>query len=178
QDAFQHPRKYTINAHEYLLIELHDYAVSPNLGETLYELRVAGMTPILTHPERNPMLQRDPERLIDWMRNGLLTQVTAGSVLGDMGKAAEKMAHKLLEDRWVHFLATDAHNIKHRPPHMAAARDWVAKRHGTTYAERISLHNPMAVFEGRHLGEQDDPKHLFEDDENAAKPWWKRLLRR
>jgi protein-tyrosine phosphatase len=178
QDAFQHPRKYTINAHEYLLIELHDYAVSPNLGETLYELRMAGMTPILTHPERNPMLQRDPDRMMDWMRNGLLVQVTASSVLGEMGRAAERMAHKLLEDRWVHFLATDAHNVTHRPPQMAAARDWVAKRHGAAYAERITQENPLAVFEGRPLGEQDEARNLFDEDEGAALPWWKRMFKR
>jgi protein-tyrosine phosphatase len=177
QDALVHRRKYTINNAEYLLVELHDYAVSPNLGETFYELRVAGMTPILTHPERNPMLQRDPSRLDDWMRDGLLLQVTAGSVLGHMGKNAERMAHKLLADRWVHFLATDAHNVTHRPPQMAEARAWVAKRHGAEYADRLTLHNPQAVFEGRPLGEQDDPLNLY-DDEAVGAPWWKRIFKR
>ncbi len=50
-------------------------------------------------------------------------QVTAGSVMGRMGKQAERMAHELLEKRWVHFLATDAHNTSSRPPKMREAFD-------------------------------------------------------
>ena len=53
-------------------------------------MQLAGITPILTHPERNPTLQKDTARLTDWLRNGMLVQVTAGSVLGHMGKAAEQ----------------------------------------------------------------------------------------
>lgn len=173
QDALANPKKYSINQTEYLLIELPDLAFPPNMGEILHELRVAGMTPILTHPERNPILQRDPDRLAEWMRHGLLTQVTASSVTGDMGRTAQKMAHRLLADRWVHFLATDAHNMKYRPPRMSEAREWVAKKHGEAYATRLCVDNPLAVFEGRPLGEQDAPLNLFEEDDAEARPWWK-----
>ncbi len=93
RDALAHPRKYTLNASAYLLVELPDLAISPHVGEMFYQLRLAGMVPILTHPERNPRLQADGERLKDWLRHDLLVQVTAGSVLGQMGKAAERMAH-------------------------------------------------------------------------------------
>lgn len=186
QDALAHPRKYTINHHEYLLIELPDMAISRNLGETLFELRQAGMTPILTHPERNPTLQRDPERLREWMRAGLLCQVTAGSVTGDMGRAAEKMAHQLLADRWVHFLATDAHDPIRRAPRMTEARQWVARKHGQEYADLLCVANPTAVFHGQPLPEQQPPRNLFDDssddsedgDDEAPRPFWKRLFRR
>ena len=91
---------------------------SRGLTEIFYQLQLAGLTPILTHPERNPTLQSDPERMVDWLRGGVLVQVTAGSVMGRMGKHAERMAHDLLANRWVHFLATDAHNTTSRPPKM------------------------------------------------------------
>jgi protein-tyrosine phosphatase len=178
QDAVAQPTKYTINATSYLLIELPDFGLSPNLGETLYQLRLSGMTPILTHPERNASLQRDPAPLTEWMRAGLLTQVTTSSVLGQMGKPAQRMADKLLADRWVHFLATDAHNLEARPPRMREARDRVAKRYGAEYAKRLSTTNPLAVFEGRPLPEQDEPLHLYDDEDRIDQPWWKRLLRR
>ena len=183
EDALANPRKYTINHLEYLLIELPDMAISRTLDETLFELRQAGMTPILTHPERNPTLQRDPERLRDWMRAGLLCQVTAGSVTGDMGKAAEKMAHQLLADRWVHFLATDAHDPIRRAPRMSEARDWVARKHGPDYAELLTLTNPTAVFHGQPLPDQEAPRNLFDDqpedeDDDTPRPWWKRIFKR
>lgn len=176
-DSLAHPRKYTINRTEYLLIELPDMAISRNLGETLYELRQAGMTPILTHPERNPTLQRDPERLREWMRAGLLCQVTCQSVTGQMGKAAEKMAHQLLADRWVHFLSTDAHDPIRRSPRMTEAREWVARKHGADYANLLCVANPTAVWDGQPLPLQPEPKGLFDDEEqDYIRPWWKKIL--
>jgi len=177
RDALAHPRKYTLNASAYLLVELPDLAISPHVGELLYQLRLSGMVPILTHPERNPRLQADDERIKDWLRHDLLVQVTASSVLGQMGKAAERMAHRLLANRWVHFLATDAHDVRHRPPQMREAHRVVAERYGEQYADRLCTGNPLAVFEGRDLAEQDEPLHLY-DDERVGQPWWKRIFGR
>jgi protein-tyrosine phosphatase len=162
QDAREHPRKYTLNGHEYLLIELPDFSIPKQIDESFYELRLAGMTPILTHPERNPTLQRNPARLREWVQQGMLIQVTTSSVLGHMGKTAERMAHRLLADRWVNFLATDAHNVDHRPPKMRGACELVASKYGQEYAQRICNENPLAVFEGRPLPPQEEPLHLFE----------------
>lgn len=89
QEAKTDPSRFSINGLGYLLIELPDYGISRALAETLYQLRMSGLTPILTHPERNATLQADQQRMIEWMRGGLLVQVTAGSVLGLMGKAAQ-----------------------------------------------------------------------------------------
>ena len=178
RDATARPAKYTINGHEYLLIELPDHGISPNLGNTLYDLRLAGMVPILTHPERNPTLQRNPAMLEEWLRNGLLVQITTSSILGHMGKKAEEMSRTLLANRWVHFLATDAHNLEKRPPKMAAAREFVAKRYGSGYASLLCEGNPGAVFNGGPLPEQEEPLNLYDDDELVGAPWWKRLLKR
>jgi protein-tyrosine phosphatase len=162
QDAREHPRKYTLNGHEYLLIELPDFSIPRQIDESFYDLRLAGMTPILTHPERNPTLQAKPERLKEWVQQGMLVQVTTSSVLGHMGKTAERFAHRLLADRWVNFLATDAHNTKHRPPKMREACEMVANKYGAEYAQRICTENPLAVFEGRPLPPQEEPRRLFE----------------
>jgi protein-tyrosine phosphatase len=176
-EALANPSKFAINGTTYLLVELPDFGLPRTLTDTFYQMQLAGITPILTHPERNPTLQKDISRLVDWLRNGMLVQVTAGSVLGAMGKEGEKMTHRLLADRWVHFLATDAHNLTTRPPKMKAAREVVAKRYGTHYADLLCVDNPRAVFEGEPLGAQEEPKNLFEDTEEK-KSLWKRLLRR
>jgi protein-tyrosine phosphatase len=178
QDALANPRKYTLNNTEYLLVELPDFGLSPNLSETFYELRLAGMVPILTHPERNPTLQRDLNRLADWIRNGMLVQITTSSVLGRMGKTAERVSHQLLANRWVNFLSTDAHNLQSRPPRMSEARDLVARKYSPAYAELLTLHNPLAAFEGRALPEQLTPLHLYDDEESFGLPWWKRIFGR
>jgi protein-tyrosine phosphatase len=165
QSALVDPARYSINRLGYLLVELPDYGLPNGLTATYYELQVAKSTPILTHPERNPTLQGDSSRMIQWLRGGLLVQVTADSVLGRMGGKAESMAHKLLADRWVHFLSTDAHSIRSRPPRMREAHALVAKKYGRDYADLLCIENPRAVFEGRPLGPQPEPARLYDDME-------------
>jgi protein-tyrosine phosphatase len=173
-DALENPHRYTVNGGEYLLIELPDYGLPPTLEETFYSLRLSGMTPILTHPERNPSLQQDVSRLGTWIRDGMLTQVTAASVTGLMGRKAQKLAERLLADRWVHFIATDAHNVSTRPPQMRAACDHIAGRFGEGYAQRLCTENPQAVFDNRRLPVQEAPLgiegHADDDQDDESRP--------
>ncbi len=174
QQAKADPARFSINGLGYLLIEIPDYGLPQGLTDTFYQLQIAGLTPILTHPERNPTLQADAERVAHWLRGGVLVQVTAGSVLGHMGKAAQKMAHRLLEKRWVHFLATDAHNTTSRPPRMQEAFDLIASKYTPEYAHLLCLSNPLHAFQGKPLPSQPEPAGLFEDTETES--WWKRMF--
>lgn len=176
QEAQIDPEKYSVNGLGYLLVELPDYGISVNLTETFYQLQLAGLTPILTHPERNATLQTDEPRMMEWLRGGVLVQVTAGSVTGKMGKAAQKMAHRLLEKRWVHFLATDAHNTTSRPPQIREAFELVVEKYGQDYAHTLCVTNPLTVFMGKTMPPQAEPLGLYDNMEQ--KSWWQRLLKR
>lgn len=171
--AKREPARFSINGLGYVLVEVPDYGLPPGLTETFYELQLAGLTPILTHPERNPTLQSDPNRLKDWLRGGVLMQVTADSLTGHKGKPAQRMAHEMLEKRWVHFLATDAHNTTSRPPRMRAAHDLVASQYGATYAHCICVIYPLAVFLGKQFEIAEEPRGLFEDVKEPN--WWQRV---
>ena len=168
QNAKADPARFSINGLGYLLVELPDYGLSHALTETFYQLRLAGMTPILTHPERNATLQSDQKRMADWMRAGLLIQVTAGSVVGRMGKSAHRMAHELLANRWVHFIATDAHNTTSRPPKMREAYELIAEKYGPEYAHALCVGNPLAAFMGKEMLPQAEPLHLYESEQKKS----------
>jgi protein-tyrosine phosphatase len=157
EDAQRHPTRYTINGHNYLLVEFPDSAVSPNTAQTFYQLSLSGMIPVITHPERNPILSRQPERMFEWLKAGALIQVTASSLTGRFGRMAEESALWLLDHQWVHFLATDAHNTQSRPPRLRAAYDFVAERYDRATAERLCIRNPRAVFYGESLETQPEP---------------------
>jgi protein-tyrosine phosphatase len=176
QEAKLDPARFSINGLGYLLVEVPDYGLPPGLTETFYQLQLGGLTPILTHPERNPTLQSDLPKLAEWMRGGVLVQVTAGSVMGRMGKHAHRTAHELLANRWVHFLATDAHNTTSRVPKMQEAFDVVAKRYGPEYARLLCVSNPLAAFMGKPMPSQMEPLHLYDD--GVPNSWWQRLMGR
>jgi protein-tyrosine phosphatase len=176
QQAHDDPARFSLNGGIYILVEIPDYALPRGLTETFYQMQISGLTPILTHPERNPTLQKEPERIAEWLRGGILVQITAGSVTGRMGRRAQKMAHDLLAKRWVHFLATDAHNTSSRPPKMRDAHNAVADRYGSDYAHLLCVSNPLAAFNNDAMPPQPEPVDLYEED--IPKTWWQRLLNR
>jgi len=170
EEAKRSPERFSINGLGYILAEPPDYGIPPALTETFYELQLAGLTPILTHPERNPTFQSEPERLRPWLRGGVLIQLTADSLTGHKGRRAERFSHELLKKRWVHFLASDAHNTTSRPPRMREAHDLVAGRYGASYAHALCVTNPLAVFLGKQFTVEEDPHDLF-DDEKLPTVW-------
>ena len=58
-DAMDHPERYAIGDTRYLLVELSEYSTF-NVAQTLFQLQTAGLVPIITHPERNPVILGDP----------------------------------------------------------------------------------------------------------------------
>jgi len=176
RNAQADPARYSINGLGYLLVEVPDFGLPPALTETFYELQLAGLTPILTHPERNPTLLAEPERMREWLRGGVMVQVTADSLTGHKGKPAMRMAHDLLEKRWVHFLASDAHNTTSRPPRIRDAHDLVANKYGSSYARSLCVTNPLAVFTGKPFELEEEPRGLYEEPRTPS--WWERVTAR
>src|SRR5437867_6474267 len=108
-DALAHPHGYTIGDGPYLLVELSNYAVPPETGNCLFRLRAMGLQPVLTHPERHPILQNHPEQVLEWVKEQCIVQVTASAITGYWGDVARRSAVCLLDHQAVHVIATDAH---------------------------------------------------------------------
>jgi len=151
EDAIVHPHRYTIASGQYLLVEFSEYGIPPQMSDIFRRLQAAGMVPIITHPERNSILQRRPERVLEWVDLGCLVQVTASAVTGFWGEAARRIAIWLLENDAVHVLASDAHDDRYRKPILSEARDAVSRHFGADVARELVLDNPDAIVNGRTL---------------------------
>ena len=160
EDVRTHPTRYSVNATQYLLVEFADIAIPPHMEQIFFDLLAHKLAPIITHPERNPLLSKNAELLSRWIAAGCFVPVTAGSLLGRFGKRARESAWSLLRHGMVHFIASDAHDTKSRPPLLSEAREAIRADQGDEAAEALSESNPRAVIEGRPLPWRPDPQQV------------------
>jgi len=145
------PANFAINQKRYLLVEFADFAIPPAADDVLHRLQLLGLSLIITHPERNRLIRSQPQRLIRWLKQGCYVQVTAQSLLGKWGESTKKQVEDWLDQKIVHFFASDAHNTAARPLRLKQAYEIVAERWGESLAGSLFRENPLAAFEGRDL---------------------------
>jgi protein-tyrosine phosphatase len=133
----------------FVLIELPPETIPRFVREFLFALRLKGYTPILTHPERNRMIQRDPSLAEELVKGGTFTHVTAMSLTGEFGAEAQNAAFALLDRECVHFVATDAHSPAWRRPILSAAAALLRDRIGEEGARRLVEENPRRILAGQ-----------------------------
>lgn len=154
----QEPREFTLNQTSYLLVEFDDFAIPSTVEQTLHDLQLLGLTPIVTHPERNSLIRSQWDRLWNWMRQGCLVQVTAQSLTGNFGKRAQEAAELLLDADAIHFVASDAHDVASRPLRLKPAFELLTEQKGEEIARALLVKNPRAVYEDRSLPYIPEPR--------------------
>jgi protein-tyrosine phosphatase len=161
---------YCINQHDFLLVEFNEISIPPALDQTLHEIQLAGVRPVITHPERNTILRARPERLKKWVRQGCFVQVTGGALTGGFGASSQRDALRWIGEGLIHFVASDAHNTRTRPLRLKPAYDVVVDQFGEKKARALFVENPLAAFEGREL------PHVPEVEEEVLPPRRKRFF--
>lgn len=102
--------------------------------------------PLIAHPERNKIIMQNIEKVAPFVKMGCLLQVTAASVIGDFGQAAQVSVALMLERRWVSVIATDAHNLTHRAPKLTLARNYLLERFGQEWADELTYLMPAKIL--------------------------------
>lgn len=141
-------KDYTINGTNNILYEFPHGYLPKNSGEILFNAIVAGLQPIITHPERNGSVLKDPKLLIELMRVNPLVQITAGSLTGYFGPEAQECAFYLLKKGVVHIIASDAHSIYGRRPVLSEGLKIAGEIIGPEKALKLVKTNPQAVVTG------------------------------
>ena len=151
QDALAHPTRYVIDGTRYLLVEFSNYSVPQQTTESFLRLGDCGITVIITHPERNPILRESLQRVVEWAEQGCVIQMTGSALTGFWGERTRRAAQWLLERQAVHVIATDAHDLEKRVPILSTSRDAAAEICGAEVAEALVELNPRAIITNQPL---------------------------
>jgi protein-tyrosine phosphatase len=168
-------RALTLNDSRYLLLEPPHHQLPRGLPELIFGLQAAGYVPIVTHPERLSWIEDHYDLVKQLVRNSVLMQITAGSLLGRFGRRRRYWAERMLDDGLCHLLASDAHDTERRAPRLAEARELAAQRLGQDEATHLVLTRPQGIL--NDLMPADLPPLLvasaphIEPDVEASSAW-------
>jgi protein-tyrosine phosphatase len=131
-----------------LLLELSLTQYPVDLENLVFQLKLAGIEVVFAHPERIRYFQDDVTRYEAVVRMGALGQITTGSILGVFGREISRFSDELLRKGLVHVVASDAHNVRGRPPLLRAAVEAIEPLIGEARARSMATAAPAALLEG------------------------------
>jgi protein-tyrosine phosphatase len=134
------------------LVELPKAGVPDATEQVLEALLSGGVTPVIAHPERNLVLARREDRLIEWVTRGCKVQLTAQSCSGAFGERLQRLSRRWLEQGLVHLIGSDAHRpVGRSPDTLAAGRAVVQAWLGEDAAILLTRANPQRLLNGEPL---------------------------
>jgi protein-tyrosine phosphatase len=157
----------------WLLVEPPFAPVATGLDAVLWDLKDRGHRILLAHPERCPAFHRDPGMLGSLVQSGVLTSITAGSLVGRFGEPVRRFALRLARDGMIHNVASDAHDDVKRPPGLRAE---IERAELGALAEWLTEEVPSAILSGADV----PPRPAGARDSATGTPrrrWWRRASR-
>jgi protein-tyrosine phosphatase len=131
-----------------MLLELPHSHIPVGADKFIGWLLKRKIRPMIAHPERNKDVLHDINKITPLVSMGCWLQLTAGSVAGKFGEPARKRSVQLLERGWVSILASDAHNLEHRPPELEPGRLAAAAVIGEQESWKLVRDTPLAIVGG------------------------------
>jgi protein-tyrosine phosphatase len=157
----------------YVLLECpHRSTAGTEFPIAVDHLNRRGGSIVLAHPERSPAFLRHPDTLAALVSGGVLTSITAASLLGTFGSRVQNFSIQLVRDGLVHNVASDSHETGRRGPELLAGllaadrelpglidhTDWLTREvpeavfAGTPLPSRPELPEPRRRLFSRLLG--------------------------
>lgn len=153
----KHRSSLVLAGSSYMFIEFPFEYVYSGVKDVFFQTMSEGIVPIITHPERCSGFITHPEILFELVEMGVLAQINAGSVIGRYGSQIKEAAFLFLGLNCVHFMASDAHDTKNRPPVLSGALRMVEAAAGAEAARSLVEDNPRAVLEDKPMPFQPEP---------------------
>lgn len=139
-----------LGAGPYILVELPFDTRPLYADELLYQLSVAGLSPVLAHPDRYAWVGANPDALASIVNAGVHLQLTAPSIAGQYGQRVKRVAQHILGKGWYGLVGSDIHHSG-QPRSLAVMADMIRDLAGDVVARTLFIDNPSRVLDGKPL---------------------------
>jgi len=139
-------RRLRLGAGPWMLVECPSTGSASDLEAALDTLAAREHRILLAHPERIQGFRDDRALLIRLVSQGMLCQLTAGSLVGRFGSEVERFARRLASDGLIHIVASDAHSAADRPP--SVRRELQEAGFSEDGVRFVTLEAPQAMLAG------------------------------
>ena len=137
----------TLANSRYVLTEFSQNSTRAFIKERTDALLTSGYRPIIAHIERYRALRKDFDLIADLIEMGCEMQVNADAVIGKNGLGTQRFCKKLMQEDMLHYVASDAHNLKGRTTRIGECCEYLKKHMGRLYTSRIMRDNPSKIIE-------------------------------
>jgi protein-tyrosine phosphatase len=131
-----------------LLVEFPQLMLPAYPDVMLSSVAEQGWRPVLAHPERYTGIARHYECIERWRESGVIMMVNVGSLLGEHGPEAERVARQMLARGDADCLASDHHGRDARSTSLRTGWNRLAERCGSEIADVMASINPSAILRG------------------------------
>ena len=135
----------TFDGYKTLLVEFPDGSIPEGAFELIDWMISKNIRPIIAHPERNKSIIKSQRIVVDFVKAGSFTQITAGSFLGLFGPIVKNLSMQLLENNLVDIIASDAHSANKRRPCMLESSNFLKRTYGHNSIDNLVKSTPAKV---------------------------------
>ena len=135
---------------KYMLVEFPVDQVPNGCQDMFFKLKLAGVTPIIAHPERIKPIQKDLSIVRRFIRGGCVIQIDAGSLTGSLGSSSEKTALEIIRQGCCHIVGSDAHDDNRRNFLLAEALEIAIEIMGKKAVDMVTV-NPQNILSGEPI---------------------------
>jgi protein-tyrosine phosphatase len=153
----------------FLLVEPPFAPAVTGLDLLVFDLQRRGHKVLIAHPERCPAFHREPDMLREFVNEGILTSITAGSLVGRFGGEVRRFALTMAREGMIHNVTSDTHDTAKRPPGVAAE----LRQAGLEPIEEwLTEEVPAAILSGSEIPPR--PNVELPGIEPKPRTWWRR----
>ena len=178
-DWLHYPWFTLANNQKYVLFELPLLDLPEGVGDFIFQCRLKGITPILAHPERYLYLHRKLDKLYAFFQQGCLIQINAGSIVGQFGTTVQNLALTFVKEKFVHFVASDAHETKHRNYEtLIRSYEELAKFADSAFLDQLFFENPQKAIMGQAITVHEVDDAAFGNKKDGIRKWTERFRKK